>query len=105
MFIFRHFTCLGVTSYLCCPRRHVGDLGNIRENEKGEVKMTLIDRRVSLVGADSVIGKSMVVSSTAYCNNYNVKLSCFTNRLKLRPDMITERAPTSDRCNRYVSWM
>ncbi|KAK2177911.1 hypothetical protein NP493_571g00031 [Ridgeia piscesae] len=41
--------------------RHVGDLGNIRENEKGEVKMTIIDRRVSLVGANSVIEKSMVV--------------------------------------------
>ena len=43
--------------------RHVGDLGNIRENERGEVKTKIIDRKVSLIGIDSVIGKSMVVSN------------------------------------------
>jgi len=41
--------------------RHVGDLGNVLA-ERGVVETTITDRRVSLFGRHSVIGKSIVVS-------------------------------------------
>ncbi|KHJ78758.1 copper/zinc superoxide dismutase [Oesophagostomum dentatum] len=41
--------------------RHVGDLGNIVANRRGVAYTTLFTRRVTLFGANSVIGRSFVV--------------------------------------------
>ncbi|XP_071544734.1 uncharacterized protein [Panulirus ornatus] len=41
--------------------RHVGDLGNIEVNEDGELDFILSDKRVALVGENSIIGKSIVI--------------------------------------------
>jgi superoxide dismutase, Cu-Zn family len=40
---------------------HVGDLGNITANERGEVKLDIEDNEMQLSGPESVIGKAMVV--------------------------------------------
>ena len=42
--------------------RHYGDLGELTENSEGVVSTTIVDRLVSLVGTDSVINRSIVVS-------------------------------------------
>lgn len=41
--------------------RHVGDLGNVRTNEKGEAKGSFTDSLITLFGANSIIGRSVVV--------------------------------------------
>jgi len=41
--------------------RHVGDLGNIEEDESGEVRVTLTDSVIELSGEFSIIGKAVVV--------------------------------------------
>jgi Cu-Zn family superoxide dismutase len=41
--------------------RHVGDIGNLLANRKGISEYCLADRMVSLFGANSVIGRSVVV--------------------------------------------
>lgn len=41
--------------------RHVGDLGNIEVNSKGEGKLVLEDKLVKLRGKYSVIGRSIVI--------------------------------------------
>jgi len=45
--------------------RHVGDLGNIEADEKGEAAVNIQDSLVSLVGKFSVIGRSIVVHERA----------------------------------------
>ncbi|KXJ12716.1 superoxide dismutase [Cu-Zn] [Exaiptasia diaphana] len=42
-------------------KRHIGDLGNVMSNSKGEIKTAFIDYLVSLHGNDSVIGRSIVI--------------------------------------------
>ena len=41
--------------------RHVGDLGNLKSNEKGEAYMAMSDMQVKLHGEDSIAGRSVVV--------------------------------------------
>lgn len=41
--------------------RHVGDLGNIEADEKGNAKIEVQDQSVSLIGANSIIGRAVVV--------------------------------------------
>lgn len=43
--------------------RHVGDLGNITANSKGEVKMVIYDNIIKLKGKYSIIGRSVVIHS------------------------------------------
>lgn len=42
-------------------RRHVGDLGNIEINEKGECNVVLRDKLVKLNGEYSVINRSIII--------------------------------------------
>ena len=41
--------------------RHVGDLGNIKANKNGIVKMKISDKLVKLRGKYNVIGRSIVI--------------------------------------------
>ena len=41
--------------------RHVGDLGNIEPNSKGEVNKTMYDTKIKLGGKNSIIGRSIVI--------------------------------------------
>eukprot|EP01090_Pellita_catalonica_P023499 TRINITY_DN973_c0_g1_i1.p1 TRINITY_DN973_c0_g1~~TRINITY_DN973_c0_g1_i1.p1 ORF type:complete len:162 (+),score=30.50 TRINITY_DN973_c0_g1_i1:35-487(+) len=41
--------------------RHVGDLGNVKAGDDGKVSVTLTDSQVSLYGANTVLGRSVVV--------------------------------------------
>eukprot|EP01087_Luapelamoeba_hula_P014760 TRINITY_DN4373_c2_g1_i2.p2 TRINITY_DN4373_c2_g1~~TRINITY_DN4373_c2_g1_i2.p2 ORF type:complete len:162 (-),score=39.99 TRINITY_DN4373_c2_g1_i2:168-653(-) len=45
--------------------RHVGDLGNVEANADGVVEHTLTDSHVSLSGANSILGRTMVVHADA----------------------------------------
>ena len=45
-----------------CIFRHVGDLGNVFSDEKGEVKTKIVDHLVSLFGPYTVYGRAFVVS-------------------------------------------
>ncbi|XP_015775374.1 PREDICTED: superoxide dismutase [Cu-Zn]-like [Acropora digitifera] len=45
--------------------RHHGDLGNIIANEQGVAKVDMTDKLVSLVGKDSVVGRTIVVHEKA----------------------------------------
>ena len=42
---------------------HVGDLGNVTANEKGEAEVNIEDDEIVLNGAESVIGKALIVHS------------------------------------------
>ncbi|KAF7988995.1 hypothetical protein HCN44_007305 [Aphidius gifuensis] len=41
--------------------RHVGDLGNIEANAQGEATVNIVDKIISLSGAQSIIGRGVVV--------------------------------------------
>jgi Cu-Zn family superoxide dismutase len=41
--------------------RHAGDLGNVEADADGKVEVEIKDSHVKLVGADSVIGRTIVV--------------------------------------------
>mmetsp|Transcript_29057 Transcript_29057/g.81309 ORF Transcript_29057/g.81309 Transcript_29057/m.81309 type:complete len:151 (+) Transcript_29057:72-524(+) len=41
--------------------RHVGDLGNIVADDQGVAKVSLSDKQIQLTGANSIIGRSIVV--------------------------------------------
>jgi len=45
--------------------RHVGDLGNIEVKHDGTVDIDISDKLVSLVGANSVIGRSVIAHADA----------------------------------------
>ena len=42
--------------------RHVGDLGNVTAGDDGVANINITDSRISLSGATSVIGRTVVVS-------------------------------------------
>jgi superoxide dismutase, Cu-Zn family len=42
-------------------KRHVGDLGNIKANEDGKATYKRVDKMIALNGANSVIGRSVIV--------------------------------------------
>ena len=41
--------------------RHIGDLGNLKANNKGEINKIIYDKKVKLRGKYSVIGRSVVL--------------------------------------------
>jgi len=41
--------------------RHVGDLGNIRANTRGEAKYTLYDNVIKLRGKYSILGRGLII--------------------------------------------
>jgi len=41
--------------------RHIGDLGNITANKKGNCIITLVDSKIKLKGKNSIIGRSVVI--------------------------------------------
>ena len=41
--------------------RHVGDLGNVVADEKGVAKGEMVDKLISLGGANSVVGRAVIV--------------------------------------------
>ena len=43
---------------------HYGDLGNITADDKGVAKVDITDKLVTIVGKDSVVGRTIVVSCT-----------------------------------------
>jgi Cu-Zn family superoxide dismutase len=43
------------------PERHVGDLGNIEADRSGNAKYNRLDKRISLTGRNSIIGRSIVI--------------------------------------------
>ena len=44
-----------------CLHSHYGDLGNIVANDQGVAKVDMTDKLVTLVGKDSVVGRTIVV--------------------------------------------
>ena len=50
--------------WVVCERgRHVGDIGNIQPDANYEVHVEIEDNLISLEGINSVVGRSVVVSS------------------------------------------
>lgn len=43
------------------PNRHVGDLGNVEAGRDGVANFTITDSTISLLGANSIIGRSVIV--------------------------------------------
>jgi len=43
--------------------RHVGDLGNVVADESGVAKFEVTDKLLNLTGPNSIIGRTVVVSS------------------------------------------
>ncbi len=41
---------------------HYGDLGNITADKDGKAKIDMTDKLVSIIGKDSVVGRTIVVS-------------------------------------------
>ena len=52
-----------LNSFLPIFYRHVGDLGNLWEDEYGEVQTMFRDDVISLNGKNSIIGRAAVVST------------------------------------------
>ncbi|PIC45101.1 hypothetical protein B9Z55_005238 [Caenorhabditis nigoni] len=50
-----------VKSYFQSETRHVGDLGNVEAGADGVAKVHITDKLITLYGANTVIGRSMVV--------------------------------------------
>ncbi|KAI3687276.1 hypothetical protein L1987_80970 [Smallanthus sonchifolius] len=45
--------------------RHAGDLGNVTVGEDGTAKFTIVDKQIPLIGAQSIIGRAVVVHADA----------------------------------------
>ncbi|MFW8314572.1 superoxide dismutase family protein, partial [Klebsiella pneumoniae] len=45
----------------CDENRHVGDLGNIEASGDGPTKVCISDKQISLFGANSILGRTIVV--------------------------------------------
>ncbi len=46
-------------------KRHIGDLGNITANEAGIAKIDFVDKKLSLTGPHSIIGRGVIVHAKA----------------------------------------
>ena len=55
--------------------RHVGDLGNVDVSADGTVVAMVTDSQVSLFGADSVVGRSVVVGLISQLSLYHLQHS------------------------------
>ncbi len=47
------------------PERHVGDLGNILANEKGQGRYDRVDHLIAFEGENSIIGRSVIIHADA----------------------------------------
>jgi len=47
------------------PKRHVGDLGNIKANENGNATIDFVDKHLTFRGPHSIIGRGLVVHEKA----------------------------------------
>jgi superoxide dismutase, Cu-Zn family len=47
------------------PKRHVGDLGNIKADERGKAVIDLEDNELSFEGANCILGRGLVVHAKA----------------------------------------
>ncbi len=47
------------------PKRHIGDLGNIKANENGNAVVDFVDPHLTFHGAHSIIGRGVVVHEKA----------------------------------------
>ncbi len=45
--------------------RHVGDLGNVKANDKGVAEIDITDKMLSLSGPHSIIGRGLIVHAKA----------------------------------------
>ncbi|XP_013106323.1 superoxide dismutase [Cu-Zn] [Stomoxys calcitrans] len=45
----------------CDENRHVGDLGNVESSGDGPTKVNITDSQISLFGANSILGRTVVV--------------------------------------------
>ncbi|KAJ0539245.1 putative superoxide dismutase [Helianthus annuus] len=45
--------------------RHAGDLGNVTVGEDGTAKFTIVDKQIPLIGAQSIVGRAVVVHADA----------------------------------------
>jgi len=41
--------------------RHVGDLGNVQSDGSGTVKLNITDKKISLFGKNSIVGRTLVI--------------------------------------------
>jgi hypothetical protein len=41
--------------------RHVGDLGNVQSDGSGTVKLDITDKKISLFGKNSIVGRTLVI--------------------------------------------
>ena len=58
---------LNIACRLYLINRHVGDLGNVTAGENGVAEINITDKLISLTGANSIIGRTVVVSiNTVY---------------------------------------
>ena len=47
------------------PARHAGDLGNLKADPYGLARIDFVDAKLSLSGADSIIGKAVIIHEKA----------------------------------------
>lgn len=62
-----HFNPLGKThGGPSDEERHVGDLGNVAADASGVANVSITDKLISLEGANTIIGRSLVVRSRSH---------------------------------------
>lgn len=50
--------------------RHAGDLGNVIAGEDGVAKIEIVDKQIPLIGKNSIIGRSLVVSTAVWSTSF-----------------------------------
>ena len=58
--------------------RHAGDLGNVTAGADGTALVDIKDNQIPLSGPNSIIGRSVVVSTIRYCR-YSIIIICHVN--------------------------
>jgi Cu-Zn family superoxide dismutase len=43
------------------PNRHIGDMGNLVADDKGNAHLTLVDDKLSFSGPNSIIGRAVII--------------------------------------------
>ena len=49
--------------------RHAGDLGNVEADANGTANINITDKQIPLTGANSIIGRSVVVSTLSWLSH------------------------------------
>lgn len=63
-------------------KRHLGDLGNIEANAQGEAVYDRIDKKITFIGSESIIGRSVIIHKdqddykTQPTGNAGARLGC-----------------------------